>query len=136
VNTRGRRVPRPLLLGLGMALAGVWIVVVAVSRRYAVFAIASFLIGACIAPAFVLTETLVQEGTDLHQRGRVFSLRDFAMRLLLLVSLALATLLTPLIGTQPTLVVAAVSMAAAGFMTLAWGRKARELMVVPPAAER
>jgi len=136
VNTRGRRLPRPLLLGVGMVLAGVWLVCFAVSRRYAVFAIASFLIGACIAPAFVLTETLVQEGTDLHQRGRVFSLRDFAMRLLLLVSLALATLLTPLIGTQPTLVVAAVSMAAAGFMTLAWGRKARELMVVPPAAER
>jgi MFS family permease len=136
VNTRGRRVPRPILLGVGMLLAGVWLVCIAVSRRYAVFAIASFLIGACIAPAFVLTETLVQEGTDLHQRGRVFSLRDFAMRLLLLVSLALATLLTPLIGTQPTLVVAAVSMAAAGFMTLAWGRKARELMVVPPAAER
>jgi len=34
VNTRGRRVPRPLLLGLGMALAGVWLVAIAVSRRY------------------------------------------------------------------------------------------------------
>ncbi len=132
VNTRGRSAPRPLLLGVGMVLAGVWLVCMAVSTRYAVFVIASFLIGASIAPAFVLTETLVQEGTDLHQRGRVFSLRDFAMRLLLLVSLALATVLTPLFGTTPTLIVAAVCIAGAGVLSMAWGRRARELMVVPP----
>src|SRR5262245_5115998 len=132
VNTRGRRVPRPLLLGLGMVLAGAWIVAVAVSRRYAVFAIASFLIGACIAPAFVLTETLVQEGTDLHQRGRVFSLRDFVMRLLLLGSLAVATILTPLFGTSVTLCTAAACVSGAGLLSLAWGRRARELMRVPP----
>src|SRR5580765_2707369 len=134
VNTKGRRWPRPLLLGLGMVLAGVWLVCLAVSRRYAVFAIASFLIGACIAPAFVLTETLVQEGTDLHQRGRVFSLRDFAMRLLLLVSLAIATLLTPLFGTDATLIVAAVGIAIAGVLSIAWGRRSRELMRVPGAS--
>jgi predicted MFS family arabinose efflux permease len=132
VNTRGRRLPRPLLLGVGMVLAGVWLVCIAVSRRFAVYTIASFLIGACIAPAFVLTETLVQEGTDLHQRGRVFSLRDFAMRLLLLASLALATVLTPLFGTTSTLIVAAVGISAAGFLSIAWGRRARELMRVPP----
>lgn len=132
VNTRGRRLPRPLVLGVGMVLAGVWLVCLAVSSRFAVFAIASFLIGVCVAPAFVLTETLVQEGTDLHQRGRVFSLRDFAMRSLLLVSMALATLLTPLFGTAPTLIVAAVCIAITGFLTLAWGRRARELMTVPP----
>jgi MFS family permease len=133
VNTRGRRLPRPLVLGVGMVLAGVWLACLAVSRRYAVFAIASFLIGACVAPAFVLTETLVQEGTDLHQRGRVFSLRDFAMRLLLLVSLAIATLLTPLFGTDATLIVAAVGIAAAGVLSIVWGRRARELMRVPVA---
>jgi MFS family permease len=134
VNTRGRRLPRPLVLGVGMVLAGVWLVCLAVSRRYAVFAIASFLIGACVAPAFVLTETLVQEGTDLHQRGRVFSLRDFAMRLLLLVSLAIATLLTPLFGTDATLIVAAVGIATAGVLSIAWGRRSRELMRVPGAS--
>ena len=128
VNTRGRRLPRPLLLGVGMVLAGVWLVCMAVSQRYAVFIIASFLIGACIAPAFVLTETLVQEGTDLRQRGRVFSLRDFAMRLLLLMSLALATVLTPLFGTTTTLMVAAVCIAGAGLLSVAWGRRAGELM--------
>jgi len=132
VNTRGRRVPRPLLLGTGMVLAGVWLVAIAVSRRYAVFAIASFLVGACIAPAFVLTETLVQEGTDLHQRGRVFSLRDFTMRLLLLVSLAIATILTPLFGTTAALCTAAALVSGAGFMSLAWGRRASELNAVAP----
>jgi MFS family permease len=132
VNRGGRRVPRPLLLGIGMALAGVWIVCIAVSRRYAVFAIASFLVGACIAPAFVLTETLVQEGTDLHQRGRVFSLRDFTMRLLLLGSMAVATILTPLFGTTAALCTAAVCVSGAGVLSLAWGRHARELMQLPP----
>jgi len=134
VNTKGRRVPRPLLLGAGMVLAGAWMVAMSVSRRYAVFAIAAFLIGACIAPAFVLTETLVQEGTDVKQRGRVFSLRDFAMRLLLLVSMALATVLTPLFGTEVTLMVAAVFIAGIGLLTIGWGRRARELNAVPPKA--
>ena len=126
VNARGRHWPSALVLGLGMILAGVWIVCLAVSSRYAVFAIAAFLVGACIAPAFVLTETLVQEGTDLSQRGRVFSLRDFAMRGLLLVSLGLATLLTPLLGTSATLMVAATLVAGAGALALAWRRRLRE----------
>ena len=124
VNTRGRKLPRARLLGLGMMLAGVWLACLAVSRRYAVFAIASFLVGACIAPAFVLTETLFQEGTTLRQRGRVFSLRDFTMRLLLLGSLALATVLTPLFGTTVTLCTAAVLLAATGVLALVTGRAA------------
>lgn len=123
-SRRGRRRDRALVLGVGMILAGVWIVSLAVSRRYAVFASASFLVGACIAPAFVLTETLMQEGTDLRQRGRAFSLRDFAMRALLLVSMAIATLLTPRLGTTITLIVAAAFVATAGVMALVWGREA------------
>jgi MFS family permease len=126
VNTRGRRLPRALLLGTGMLLSGVWLVCLAVSRRYAVFAIASFLIGACIAPAFVLTETLVQEGTDLRQRGRVFSLRDFTMRLLLLGSMALATVLTPLFGTTAALCTAAALMGGVGLVSMVTGRAADE----------
>jgi len=120
VNSRGRRWPSALVLGTGMILAGAWMVCFAVSSRYAVFAIAGFLMGACIAPAFVLTEMLVQEGTDLHQRGRVFSLRDFVMRGLLLLSMGLATLLTPLLGTGVTLMVAAAFIAGAGVLALAW----------------
>lgn len=132
VNTRGRKLPRAVLLGVGMMLAGGWLACLAVSSRYAVFAIASFLIGACIAPVFVLTETLVQEGTGLRQRGRVFSLRDFVMRLLLLVSMLLATLLTPRMGTSITLLVAAGLIAGAGLLALSWGRRVPDLS--PPAS--
>ncbi len=123
LNTHGRTRSPARVLGIGMILAGGWLACMAVSTRFAVFAGASFLIGACIAPAFVLTEMLLQEGTDVRQRGRVFSLRDFAMRSTLLVSMGLATLLTPALGTGPTLVVAAVLMAAAGALALAWGRE-------------
>ncbi len=136
VNAYGKRWPRARVLGLGMMLAGLWLVCMAVSTRYAVFVIASFLVGACIAPAFVLTETLVQEGTDVRQRGRVFSLRDFTMRALLLVSLGLATVLTPLLGTSATLMVAAVFVAGAGALALAWSRRLREAeAVAPPASD-
>lgn len=132
VNTRGKSMSRPLLLGAGMILAGGWIVALAVSSRFAVFAISAFLIGVCIAPAFVLTETLLQEGADARQRGRVFSLRDFAMRALLLVSLGIAKLLTPLIGTRGTLFVAAALVAASGFASLAWARRSPALRESPP----
>jgi MFS family permease len=125
VNAYGRRWPRARVLGLGMILGAVWLVCLAVSTRYAVYAIAAFLVGACVAPAFVLTETLVQEGTDLSQRGRVFSLRDFTMRALLLLSLGMATLLTPLLGTTVTLIVAAGLMAGAGALALAWSGRVR-----------
>lgn len=128
VNTRGRRVPPPLLLGVGLLLTGGWLVAFAVSRRFAVFAVAGFLIGVCIAPVFVLTETLLQQGADLRQRGRVFSLRDFAMRLGFQLAIVLAALLTPLIGTGPTLIVAAALIALAGAASLAWGRQAPQLM--------
>ena len=45
VNATGRRIPRPLLLGVGLLLAGCWIIAFAVSTRFAVFAIAAFLVG-------------------------------------------------------------------------------------------
>jgi hypothetical protein len=122
LNTHGRARSPARVLGVGMILAAAWLVCLALSRLFAVFVGASFLIGACIAPAFVLTEMLLQEGADVRQRGRVFSLRDFAMRSTLLVSLALATLLTPLIGTGPTLIVAGALMAGAGGLAIVWGR--------------
>jgi len=65
VLTRGRRVPRPLLLGLGMVLA-------------------------------------------------------------------VATVITPLFGTTVALCTAAACVSGAGFLSLAWGRRARELNQLPP----
>jgi MFS family permease len=100
----------------------------AVSTRFAVFAIAGFLIGMCIAPSFIITETLLQEGTDLHTRGRVFSLRDFAMRLGFQLAIFVAAFLTPLLGTTVALLVASGVIAAAGLLSIAWGKRDPALM--------
>lgn len=122
VNARGRTLPRPLLLGVGLLAAGGFLVAIAVSTRFAVFAIAAFLIGLCAAPAFVLTETLLQEGTELSQRGRVFSLRDFTMRGLNQLAIWLAAATTPLLGTSAALLIASALIAGAGALSLALGR--------------
>ena len=127
VNGPGRRVPQPLLLGIGLLMAGGWLVGFAVSTRFAVFAIAGFLIGLCIAPCFVITETLLQQGAGPQQRGRVFSLRDFAMRLGFQLAILIAGFMTPLLGTTPTLLVAAGVISTAGGLSILWGRRSPEL---------
>jgi MFS family permease len=128
VNAKGKAWPRPLLLGIGLVLAGGFMIAFAVSTRFAVFAIAGFLIGMCIAPSFIITETLLQEGTDLHTRGRVFSLRDFAMRLGFQLAIFVAAFLTPLLGTTVALLVASGVIAAAGLLSIAWGKRDPALM--------
>ncbi|MFN8586438.1 MAG: MFS transporter [Candidatus Eisenbacteria bacterium] len=125
VNGPGRRFPRARLLGIGLLLAGGWMIGFAVSTRFAVFAIVAFLVGLCIAPAFVLSETLLQEGTAPAARGRVFSMRDFAMRLGFQLAIACAAMLTPLLGTRVTLLVACGVIAAAGALVLARERAAQ-----------
>jgi MFS family permease len=132
VNTHGRRFPRPLLLGIGLVCAGGFLVAFAVSTRFAVFSIAAFFLGMCVAPTFVLTETLLQEGTDLHQRGRVFSLRDFTMRAVFQIAVWSAALATPLLGTSATLLVAAAAIAGAGVLSIAFGRRVPGLMTTDP----
>jgi len=122
VNAYGKRIARAKLLGVGLVLAGGFLVAFAVSTRFAVFAISGFLVGLCAAPAFVITETLLQEGTDLHQRGRVFSLRDFAMRAVFQVAVWLAALCTPLFGSPAALLMAAVIIAGAGILAIVSGR--------------
>ena len=54
------------------------------ARLFAVFVVAAFLTGMFVAPILVLSETVLQEGTRLEHRARVFSARDFLMRLTLL----------------------------------------------------
>jgi MFS family permease len=123
VNTRGRRVPKPWLLGGGLLVVSVGLAVFAMTSRFAVFAGAGFLIGLAAAPAFVLSETLLQEGTEPRQRGRVFSARDFLMRLLFLVGVTVAGALTQWAGTRAALLVCALLTAAAGIASIAWGRR-------------
>ena len=130
VNRHGRNLPRPLLLGLGFLGAGGALVAFAVTTRFAVFAAASFLVGLFVAPAFVLSETLLQQGAPLQQRGRVFSARDFLMRLLFLVSVTVAAWLTRSFGTRATLLVCAGAVALAGVLAFTWARRDPELMKV------
>jgi MFS family permease len=119
-NARAQGRSRALLLGIGLMLAGAGIAVFAVSSRFAVFAIAAFLIGVAAAPAFTLCETLLQQGTQPRQRGRVFSLRDFLMRLVFLIGVTLAGWTARSFGVQAALLLAAALMVATGAIAAAW----------------
>jgi MFS family permease len=99
INTYGRRLPRGRVLGVGLMLAGVTLIPFALSSLFAVFIFVAVLIGLFAAPALVLTETVLQEGTALEHRARIFSARDFVMRLTLLVSVTVAAWLVHHIGT-------------------------------------
>jgi MFS family permease len=121
VNSHGRGLPRPLLLGVGLLCAAGGLIAFAVSTRFAVFVLAAFVIGVFVAPAFVLSETLLQEGAEPRQRGRVFSARDFLMRLLFLLTVTLAAWLTRSFGTRTALLASAAIVAGAGLMAMAWG---------------
>ena len=122
VDRKARHVPRHVLLGAGLVLSAGFLVGIAVSSRFAVYAIAAFFVGFCIAPVFVLSETLLQLGTDLTRRGRIFSARDFVMRLVFMIGVALAGTITRAEGTSVALLTAAGVVAAAGAVTLWRGR--------------
>jgi len=123
VNTGGRRVPRPWLLGGGLLIVAAGLATFALSGRLAVFAVAGLIIGLAAAPAFVLSETLLQEGTEPRQRGRVFSARDFLMRLVFLLGGTTAGFLTRSAGTRLALLVCAGLVGAAGLTALVWERR-------------
>ena len=131
INTTGKHLPRPLLLGVGFILASGALIGFAVSTRFAVFAISGFLVGCFVAPAFVLCETLLQEGVALEHRGRVFSARDFLMRLALLLAGLAAAGLVRSVGTRVTLIVCSAVIGLVGVVALVWGRKNPELMRQP-----
>jgi len=124
INTYGKRLPRAYVLGTGLALAGCALALFAMSRLFAVFVGAALLIGLFAAPALVLTETALQEGTDLVHRARVFSLRDFTMRLTLLVSVSLAAWAVEWTDTRTTLLACAVVLWVLGGCTVGLGRRA------------
>jgi MFS transporter, DHA3 family, macrolide efflux protein len=122
MNTRGRRVSRPIVLGTGLVLTGVGLAVFALSTRFVVFSAAALFIGVAAAPAFTLSETLLQEGTEARQRGRVFSTRDFLMRLVFLLGVTAAGWSARSLGIQSTLILCASIVAAAGMLAFAHSR--------------
>jgi uncharacterized membrane protein len=75
-------------------------------------------VGFGIAPVFVLSETLLQLGTDLAKRGRIFSARDFVMRLVFMLAVAVAGTVTRAAGTEVALLTAAGIVAVVGLLTL------------------
>lgn len=123
VNRYGRGLPRAMVLGVGLLLAGGGLVAFAVSTRFAVFAISAFVIGAAAAPAFMLSETMLQQGTEVRQRGRVFSARDFLMRLVFLFAVTAAGWTSRALGLQTTLLISAAIIAIAGVVSMVWGRR-------------
>jgi MFS family permease len=135
VNAKGRERAHPVLLGIGLIVVGLGLTAFAASTRFVVFAGAAFLIGIAAAPAFVLSETLLQQGTEPAQRGRIFSLRDFLMRLLFLLAVTIASPVTRAFGTRAALLLCAALMALAGALALLWGRRHPELMRLGPAGE-
>lgn len=136
VNRFGRGWPRPLTLGLGLLAAGAALVGFAFASAFALFAALGFVIGFAAAPAFMLSETLLQQGTELRQRARVFSLRDFLMRLVLLMGSTSAAWVTRSWGTVGAILASAVVVGLAGALALAWGRRDPALMKVEPPATR
>lgn len=108
LNTAGRERSRAWVLAIGLALAGVGLLLFAATTQYAVFALAAVLMGAAAAPALMVTETLLQEATEPGVRGRVFGARDFVMRSVLLLSVGLAGGVTRWLGPQWALLVAGV----------------------------
>jgi predicted MFS family arabinose efflux permease len=120
VNARARQVAAHRLLGSGLACAAIALAGFALTSLFAIYAAAAFVIGFCIAPVFVLTETLLQRGADAHQRARVFSARDFMMRLAFMIAVAVAGAVTRSDGTQMALLVSAGLLFVIGILTLGW----------------
>lgn len=120
VNQRAHRVAAHRLLGAGLAAASLALAVFAFTRLFAIYAAAAFVIGFCIAPVFVLTETLLQRGVDLNQRARVFSARDFMMRLAFMAAVAVAGTVTRANGTTVALLVASGLLFTIGIVTMGW----------------
>ncbi len=131
VNTRGRRHASGPLLGGGLIVVGGALVAFALSTRFAVFAASAFLIGIAAAPAFTLCETLLQEGTAPQHRGRVFSARDFLMRLVFLFGVTAAGAIARNFGIEAALLTCAGCVAAIGFAAVLWGRR---MTAAPEAA--
>ncbi len=123
INTRGKRLPRARVLGVGLMLAGCALAMFALSRLFAVFVGSALLLGLFAAPALVLTETVLQEETDLAHRARVFSLRDFLMRLTLLIAVTVSAWMVSLTDPRMTMLACAAGLVLLGALTAGAARQ-------------
>ncbi|HUF28927.1 MAG TPA: MFS transporter [Gemmatimonadaceae bacterium] len=118
VNTHGRALPRGRVLGAALFLAGLALVPFGASGQFWVFVVAACVAGMFAAPVLVLSETVLQDGTAVEHRARVFSARDFLMRATLLASVTFTAWATSRVGTGGALVIGGVVMAVAGGVVL------------------
>jgi len=123
LNTRGGRRRPAVLLAATLCVAGLGLLVFALSTHFAMLAVAAFLVGLGAAPALMVTETALQVATEPGLRGRVFATRDFLMRSALLASVSLAGAMTRAVGARPALLVCAAIVAAVGTAVAAWARR-------------
>jgi len=104
----------------GLAGAGVCVALFAASRGRAADLAAAFGVGLFVSVLLVTTEAAIQRAVPVEARGRVFALRDFAARLLVLGTAALAgSALSNGWATPGSAVVGAGALLAAGGAALA-----------------
>jgi hypothetical protein len=82
----------------------------------------------------MLCETLLQQGTETRTRGRVFSARDFLMRLVFLIGVTAAGAISRAFGVQAALIACAATVGGTGVIALWWGRKLPPGPAVNPTA--
>ena len=83
----------------------------ALATQFAVLALAALLIGLAVAPALMVTETLLQESIPPGVRARVFGARDLFVRLVLLASITAAGAITRAAGARTALLIAGTTVA-------------------------
>jgi MFS family permease len=118
LNRHGRTYPAARLLGGGLALAALAVALFAATRYFAVFVVAAVFVGLFAAPALILTETVLQQATDASHRARIFSAKDFLMRLTLLGSLSATAWLAATVGTRMSIALCALVLGIAGVVVL------------------
>ena len=123
---RGGRSSRGRIV-VGLAGAGTCIALFVASRGRAGDLAAAFGVGVFVAVLLVTTEAAIQEAVPLEVRGRVFALRDFAARLLVLGAAGLAGMALANGWTTPgSAIIAAGALLAAGGATLGLLGRARQ----------
>jgi MFS family permease len=123
INARRAAGPRPGWIAAAVLLAGAGLLLFALSTRFALLAAAALVMGVAAAPVLLVGETLLQEAVPHGLRGRVFGLRDFAMRLVLLASVAGAGWCTAARGPRFALLLCGALTVAAGLLLLGRARR-------------
>ncbi|MEU3272730.1 dTMP kinase [Saccharomonospora sp. NPDC006951] len=92
-----RRLPHDRLFGIGIVLAGLMLIVVALSPHLAVSLVAVAVVGACAAGAFLTGVTIIGSQIDDAIRGRINAIYQSLMKIIIFGSTATVPLLIGLV---------------------------------------